>query len=95
MRVARHMLTKNNDVPHNLQDFVAIWTAFGNVHNGKLADFTRFFKNTFATDAEADTITQVIPVNVGCPDDYSVMDSAVEHEVRLHFAFFFATGYCG
>jgi len=78
--VARHTLTRNPDV----QDWPAICTAVGIVHNGKLASVDRVFENTFATDADVDTITQLIPDNVGCPNDCS--DTV--HECRSFLALF-------
>jgi len=86
--VARHFLTENRDEQPIFQQLIAICTAVENVHDGVLAHFDRIFKNTCVTDAEFDTITKIIPVDVGCPDSCSAMDSAIEHENRIFFALF-------
>jgi len=70
--VARRMLTDNSNSPKHVQDLI------GHVHTCELTDFDRLFQNTFATDAELDTITQLIRVSVGYPDDCS----AIKHETR-------------
>jgi len=78
VRVARRMITHNSDAPQHFQDLN------GNVHKCEMTSFDRIFQNTFATDAELDTLTQLIPVNVGYPEDCS----AIKHETRCCFAFF-------
>jgi len=93
--VARRMLTDNRDDQPTFQDLIAKCTAVENVHHGELAHFDRVFKNTFVTDAEFDAITQIIPVDVGCPDSISAMDSAIEHEVRILFALFLLQAIAG
>jgi len=42
------------------------------------------FESTFVTDAEVGTITDLIPISVGCPND----GSASEHEARVYLALF-------
>jgi len=92
--VARHILINGDDQP-NFKDLLAICTAVGNVHDGRLVHVGRVVKNTFVTDAEFETITQIIPVDVGCPDSCSAMDSAIGNETRILFALFLLQSIAG
>jgi len=59
-------------------------TRVQNPRNGNLGTADKAFKSTFVTDAEVGTITDLIPVSMGCPNGVS----ASEREARVYLALF-------
>jgi len=84
VNAADNILKRGSGAQQIFQDLVAMCTTVRNANHGDLATADKVFKSTFVTDAEVGTITDLIPVNMGCPND----GSALQHEARVYLALF-------